>query len=101
MACPVCEPRASGPVMADYTPWHLVTLVKWLGNFMFAPRRNDRSDRACTGRNPRGKHVSSAFRPPCCHHTLSHPVCVILFSSHAFPFTIPYLMHIDLTTCNL
>ena len=27
--------------------------------------------------------------------------CVILFCSHAFPFTIPYLMHIDLITCNL
>ena len=33
MACPpVCEPRASGPAMTDYTPWHLVTLVKWLGS---------------------------------------------------------------------
>jgi len=28
---PVCEPRASGPLMTDYAPWHLVTLVKWLG----------------------------------------------------------------------
>jgi hypothetical protein len=45
---PVCEPRAPGPLMTDYAPWHLVTLVKWLG--IHALLRGERSLRPCVYR---------------------------------------------------
>jgi len=97
---PVCEPPASGPVMTDYAPWHLVT--HWSSGGGISSSLKAKTI-APTVRVP-GVNLEAAFSLQhfglLAPHTLSPSCFASSLAQTCFLFTIPYLMHIDLTTCS-